>query len=334
MKKNSRAAQEDTATNKISLAFAMTHTPGLSDRLQDAPASQVANIMDAMGIVRSQIEQSRPDVMIALINDHFDMFSLRNLPTFAIGVSDHHFGPPEHSQDWIQMKRTKHPGAEPYARTILADAIEQDFDITRVASCEFNHNVLLPKKYLWPTMDIPIVPVFINCFCRPLPSWRRCYELGQVIRRSIASRPEKVAIMASGGISHWPPFVDEEEAISGENELSKRILRWQAMGPEALLSDPQVSKDLLAREKELASSNRELINIGWDKWFLSSMASGDHEAILSLDKESIHKDGGNGGYEMAMWVCLMGIMSSAPCRTLVYEPVKEWMGGVGVITYS
>ncbi|MBW7837317.1 MAG: hypothetical protein H3C28_11865 [Sphingomonadales bacterium] len=334
MNKNHMAAQEDMATSKISLAFALTHTPGLSDRLQDAPAPQVSKIMDAVGIVRDQLEKSRPDVMIALINDHFDMFSLRNLPTFAIGVSGRHFGPPEHSQEWIQLKRAAHPGAEAYAKTILSDAIDHDFDMTRVASCEFNHNVLLPKKYIWPAMDIPIVPVFINCFCRPLPSWRRCYELGQLIRKSIASRPEKVAIMASGGISHWPPFVDEEEAISGSSELSKRILRWQAMGPEALLGDPQVSKDLLIREKELAASNRELINIEWDKWFLSVMNGGDHESLLSLDKESIYKDGGNGGYEMAMWVCLMGIMNSAPCQTLVYEPVKEWMGGVGIITYS
>ena len=38
----------------------------------------------------------------------------------------------------------------------------------------------------------------------PMPSARTCYELGQSIARVLKDRPEKVAIMASGGLSHDP----------------------------------------------------------------------------------------------------------------------------------
>lgn len=322
------------ATSKIVSAFAMTHTPGLSDRLDEAPPGQVASILHALQAVRRQLEDARPQVLIALINDHFDMFCLRNSPTFAIGVADHHYGPSEHLEEWIQLKRSAHRGAPQYAKAILADALRAGFDLTRVASCELNHNVMLPRKYLWPTLDLPIVPVFINCFCRPLPSWRRCYDLGRVIRRTVEARPERVAIFASGGISHWPPFVDEDDAIGSDDPLARRILHWQTEGRAALVDDPQVSRDLLAKEKELASSGRDLINTSWDRRLLQAMNDGDHEFLVGLDEESILKDGGSGGYEMAMWVCLMGVLDSAPCRTLVYEPVREWMGGVAVVAYT
>lgn len=37
-----------------------------------------------------------------------------------------------------------------------------------------------------------------------MPSARECHELGQAIARALEDRPERVAIMASGGLSHDP----------------------------------------------------------------------------------------------------------------------------------
>lgn len=328
------SSQQLQADSNIVLSFAMTHTPGLANRLDDPPPAQVENIMTAFDTVKQQLEKARPEIMIALINDHFDVFSLRNLPTFAIGVADLHYGPSSHAEQWMQMPRRPLSGAQDYAKALLAGAIADGFDITRAASCDFNHNVMLPKKYLWPDLDIPVVPVFINCFCRPLPSWRRCYELGRSLSKTIASRGERVSVFASGGISHWPPFVDEEDALQTDDELSRRILRWQTLGPEAKGSDPSISQDFLAREKELAASDRELINREWDNWVLQAICRGDHQALCELDEQSILREGGNGGYEMAMWLSLMGVLNSAPAQTLVYEPVKEWMGAVSVVLYD
>jgi 3-O-methylgallate 3,4-dioxygenase len=58
---------------------------------------------------------------------------------------------------------------------------------------------------------IPIVPVFLNTYFPPnQPSPRRCYKLGQAVRKSVEAFPgdARVGVLASGGLSHF--LVDEE----------------------------------------------------------------------------------------------------------------------------
>ena len=58
---------------------------------------------------------------------------------------------------------------------------------------------------------IPIVPVFLNTYFPPnQPRPRRCYELGQAIRKAVESHAGdgRVGIIASGGLSHF--LVDED----------------------------------------------------------------------------------------------------------------------------
>ena len=51
---------------------------------------------------------------------------------------------------------------------------------------------------------IPVVPIFVNTYLPPLPTARRCAQLGAAIRDAILKSPYKVAIVASGGMSHYP----------------------------------------------------------------------------------------------------------------------------------
>ena len=55
-----------------------------------------------------------------------------------------------------------------------------------------------------PDLEIPVVIVFLNAYSPPLPSARRCYELGLAIRELLDERTERVAIYGSGGLSHDP----------------------------------------------------------------------------------------------------------------------------------
>ncbi len=317
---------------KIVAAFSLTHTPGLGNRLDDCPPDQLSRLMAAFDAVREEVDKTEPEVIIAFVNDHFDMHVLENLPTFAVGVSDTHYGPSKDAEAWLQQTRRDHPGHESYARDILFQGVSDGFDLTRIGACEFNHNVLIPKKFIWPEKDIPIVPVFINCFSDPLPAWERCYRLGQSIRRVIDRRPERVALCASGGISHWPPFVKED--APKDDDLLQRQLKVQRHGAPARAQDPNLRADFHAREAKMASSERELINIAWDREILDAFGRGDVDYLLSQTHEEVERLGGIGGHEMMLWAALMAVLDGAPGQTLVYEPVKEWMGGVGVISYE
>jgi aromatic ring-opening dioxygenase catalytic subunit (LigB family) len=56
-----------------------------------------------------------------------------------------------------------------------------------------------------PSHRLPLVPFIQNCAVKPMPSLRRCYQLGQAIRRVVEGfgGAERVAVVGAGGLSHW-----------------------------------------------------------------------------------------------------------------------------------
>jgi len=69
---------------------------------------------------------------------------------------------------------------------------------------ELGHSFAAVYEWVIEGRGIPVVPLFVNTYLPPLPGARRCAKLGQAIRDIIADRPERVAIVASGGMSHYP----------------------------------------------------------------------------------------------------------------------------------
>ena len=71
---------------KVVAAFGMTHTPGLGNLMHLPPHDQVDRIVAGYDIVRKEIEEAKPDVIVAFVNDHVDMYTLYNMPAFSIAV--------------------------------------------------------------------------------------------------------------------------------------------------------------------------------------------------------------------------------------------------------
>ena len=55
-----------------------------------------------------------------------------------------------------------------------------------------------------PEPALPIVPLYVNVYLPPQPTPRRCYAWGRTLRTILDARPERVALMVSGGLSHFP----------------------------------------------------------------------------------------------------------------------------------
>ncbi len=85
--------------------------------------------------------------------------------------------------------------------------IQQDFDLTIVNKMDVDHGLTVPLSLMcgqpqaWPC---PVIPFAVNVVQYPVPSGRRCFQLGQAIRRAIESfdRPLNVQIWGTGGMSH------------------------------------------------------------------------------------------------------------------------------------
>jgi 3-O-methylgallate 3,4-dioxygenase len=110
--------------------------------------------------------------------------------------------------NWEQTQ-SEYPNAAGLAQHLLAGLTEREFEITRCSQLRENvgigHAFSFLYRRLWPDCQVPIVPVMLNTYFPPnQPTPKRCFQLGQAIRESIAEWIDgrRVAVMASGGLSH------------------------------------------------------------------------------------------------------------------------------------
>ena len=66
----------------------------------------------------------------------------------------------------------------------------------------------MPLHFLTPKFDKTIIPVNINCQGPPLTPLNRAWAFGEALRQAADLVPEKVAIIGTGDISHWPATPD------------------------------------------------------------------------------------------------------------------------------
>ena len=150
------------------------------------------------------IQQNQPDVVFLVYNDHASAFSLEMIPTFAIGTAAE-FQPAD--EGWGPRPVPTVIGHPELASHIAQSVIQQDFDLTIVNRMDVDHGLTVPLSLMfgqpeaWPCT---VIPFAVNVVQYPVPSGRRCFLLGQAIRRAIESydEPLKVQIWGTGGMSH------------------------------------------------------------------------------------------------------------------------------------
>ena len=144
--------------------------------------------------VASHLDAAAPDVIVVFANDHFNTFFLDNFPTFAIGVADSSFGP----NDQTIMPRYDIKVQSALAAHIRDVGIREGFDLAVTGEFGVDHAMLVPLHYLTEGVRIPVVPIWVNAFVKPLPTARRCYALGAMVRSAIESWPGKLRVAAIG----------------------------------------------------------------------------------------------------------------------------------------
>jgi len=150
------------------------------------------------------LKSNTPDVIFLVYNDHANAFSLEIIPTFAIGTAAE-FSPAD--EGWGPRPVPKVIGHPELASHIAHSVIQDDFDLTIVNRMDVDHGLTVPlslmcgKTEAWPC---PVIPFAVNVVQYPVPSGRRCFQLGQAIRRAIKSydEPLKVQVWGTGGMSH------------------------------------------------------------------------------------------------------------------------------------
>ena len=150
------------------------------------------------------MKDNRPDVVFLVYNDHATSFDLGVIPTFAIGTAAE-FEPAD--EGYGPRPVPKVMGHPELASHIAQSVIQQDFDLTIVNDLKVDHGLTVPMNLMFGSPDawpVQVIPFHVNVVQYPVPSGKRCFALGQAIRRAIESydQPLNVQIWGTGGMSH------------------------------------------------------------------------------------------------------------------------------------
>jgi 2,3-dihydroxyphenylpropionate 1,2-dioxygenase len=318
---------------EVVLGISMSHAPGILGWPEAPAADKRERMQEALETLSQQLDATHPDVLIAFLDDHFDNHFRNLMPTFAVGIAASHAGPSEHYFEMLRIDRKREvPSNEEMSEALLTHLVHNGFDAARMGHIEYGNNLMVALALIRDQLDIPVVPVFINVFSPPITPPARAYQLGELVRSFVDGRPERVGFLATGGLSHWPPFWTETSPAC--DPLLARMKRFQTEGRPYLKEDPGLMTDVGKWEQATAAQSDEpLVNEAWDREFLDALGRGDSAFMKNLTFTGVEQDAGNGGHEVLNWIALMGAMRGEPAEILAYEPVKEWICGMGFALY-
>jgi hypothetical protein len=164
--------------------------------------------------LKKQLEAFKPDVLLVVGDDQGEVFTEGNMPTYALftcaevhgSINIGLIGEPE-EKNHITLRCAADLALH------LLDALKRaGFDVSECKELKplgrpkrgLGHAFTRPVVKVTPQLNVPIIPLHVNCYFAPMPPARQCYELGRTIAHALKDRPERVAIMASGGLSHDP----------------------------------------------------------------------------------------------------------------------------------
>lgn len=271
-----------------------SHSPGM---LRDTGAEYGAVFRAGIDEARRRVTAFAPDLVVFFGSDHRRAF-VDSVPAIAVmlaadGLGD--LGSPEGSYD------VPSEIAEPLAAALL----EQDFDVTVVRKVALDHGFGQTYSHLIGDLPtVPVVPIYINCATPPLAGPGRAYALGASVGAELAGLGKRVLYVGSGGLSHSPPSL--EAAAAG-------------------LSD----EERLSLNEAGRAAAKDKIDPEWDQQFLKRICH-DPEGLAAFTDDDI-APAGVGAHEVRTWIAAIAA-GATPMETVTYEPVPEWITGMGVVS--
>lgn len=189
--------------------------PELAAETSEVLKDYIRRIKNGFSTLRKQVQDYKPDALIIVGDDQNEVFGPSFNASLAIYLGEEVSGSTNIGflgqpidQNHVQLR------CEPrIAELLLRGLVEQGFDPAWMGELKpisrptagIGHAFSRTAKAVGAIeAGIPVVPVFLNAYFEPLPPATRCYELGKAIRTAFAHRPERIALYASGGLSHDP----------------------------------------------------------------------------------------------------------------------------------
>jgi len=266
--------------------------------------------------VAAAVARLAPDAAVVIGPDHFHANFYDVMPPFVLGVEEAEgFGD-------FGSRSGPLPVAAELAWPIRDGLAAAGFDVALSYALTVDHGVV--QSYDLVCGDgLPLVPLVVNTAAPPLPSMQRCAALGAALGAAIrdAEFGGRVLLVASGGLSHWLPSNDPRDSSVAADRRASVIHGRRDVRAVAAAREPAV--------RAMGGNPNAHVNTEWDSWFLKQLADGDLTPIAELGDGGLEENAGRGGHEIRTW--LVGLAAvGAPLLWTSYEPVPEWITGMGI----
>jgi 2,3-dihydroxyphenylpropionate 1,2-dioxygenase len=265
------------------------------------------------------VAQLRPDAIVVIGPDHFHGSFYDVMPPFVLGVEEAvGFG------DFGSASGPL-PVASQLAWAIHDGLSGAGFDISLSYSLTIDHGLVQGYQMLTGETRIPMVPLVVNTAAPPLPGLDRCTALGLALGDAIRGSdfPGRVLVFASGGLSHWLPSNDPRDLPEQDQRRTALI-----HGRHDVQS---VANDREARVRAMGGDPGARVNADWDGWFLKQLSAAEVDPVVALGHAGLEEQAGTGGHEIRVWLVGQAAAGAGLVWTS-YEPVPEWITGMGIGT--
>jgi 2,3-dihydroxyphenylpropionate 1,2-dioxygenase len=300
-----------------------SHTPLMEF---NSPDPQVdAEVRKIFGALKQEIENYDPELIVLFAPDHYNGMFYDMMPSFCVGLRAAAVGDWDSGHgDLLVPEQT----ALELLESVRADGIDAALSYKFMA----DHGFTQPLNLLTGSLTrYPVIPIFINAAAPPLPSCERTALLGAAVGRFCAKLDRRVLLVASGGLSHDPPFPS---------------IRTASPQVQATLIDGRHKTEEMrkARMKRVIDATNEMVqgrgpclplNETWDRNLLHAFAQQDMQTVSSFTEAWIRAEGGNGGQEIRTWIAAFAALNEfGPYSTDLhyYRPIAEWNAGMAMMT--
>jgi len=275
------------------MTLCASHAPGFA---RDHKAREGLEFRQGLREAADAVRDFGPDLVVYFGSDHRTAFT-DTVPGISVVLGAEGLG-----DRLSPTGEYKIPAGT--AQDLAGYLLTERFDIAVTRRVALDHGFGQTAGELFGTLDaVPMIPVFINCATRPFVPPARSVELGEAVGRFFAARDERVLFLASGGLSHSPPVL-------------------------AVVSEPVPMEEALRLSAQHREKAKDLIRPEWDRRFLSRLGEPDTRWAHALTQADIDP-AGIGADEVRTWLAAYAA-GRKPLRTVAYEPVREWVTGVGV----
>lgn len=302
-------------------AVCMSHSP-LLDR--NRAASDTEKRFDAAVKQAGKFAaHAEPTLTVVFYPDHINGFFYSLLPSFCVGIEGTAIGDYGTVAGKLDIPESV---AMDMATALLRDGV----DIAISYQMVVDHGAVQPLELLAETISLTrIIPVFINCAAAPRASFARVRALGEAVGRWAQESSERILIMGSGGLSHDPPV---PALATAAPDVRMRLIEGGALSHgQRLMRQTRAQQEGI----NLAAGTSSLLplNPEWDRKLLEAFNGGNLSVLDETPDDKLTGVGGRGGHEVRTWIAALAALGAGyRSDVLFYEPVNEWITGMGIMT--